>query len=229
MTSEDAPHIPYSLPRLSIEEMRQKMDTMYAHLSERRSVRTFSPEPIPLDVLERAIQIAGTAPSGAHKQPWSFCIVTDPELRARIRVAVEEEELRSYTERMSDRWLQDLSPLATDHVKPFIEEAPALIVVFRRVYETDVESGDRHPNYYVQESCGIAVGLLLAALHEVGIAALTHSPSPMNLLGTLLGRPDMERAFLNIPVGWPANGTTVPHLSRKRLDEICTHYPKGDK
>jgi len=229
MTSEDAPHIPYSLPRLSIEEMRQKMDTMYAHLSERRSVRTFSPEPIPLDVLERAIQIAGTAPSGAHKQPWSFCIVTDPELRARIRVAVEEEELRSYTERMSDRWLQDLSPLATDHVKPFIEEAPALIVVFRRVYETDVESGDRHPNYYVQESCGIAVGLLLAALHEVGIAALTHTPSPMNFLGALLGRPENERAFLNIPVGWPANGTTVPHLSRKRLDEICTHYPKGDK
>ena len=229
MTSEDAPHIPYSLPRLSIEEMRQKMDTMYAHLSERRSVRTFSPEPIPLDVLERAIQIAGTAPSGAHKQPWSFCIVTDPELRARIRVAVEEEELRSYTERMSDRWLQDLSPLATDHVKPFIEEAPALIVVFRRVYETDVESGDRHPNYYVQESCGIAVGLLLAALHEAGIAALTHTPSPMNFLGTLLGRPENERAFLNIPVGWPANGTTVPHLSRKRLDEICTHYPKGDK
>jgi len=179
--------------------------------------------------LERAIQIAGTAPSGAHKQPWSFCIVTDPDLRARIRQAVEEEELRSYTERMSERWLEDLAPLATDHIKPFIEEAPALIIVFRRVYEVDPESGDRHPNYYVQESCGIAVGLLLAALHEVGIAALTHTPSPMNFLGSLLGRPDNERAFLNIPVGWPANGTTVPNLSRKTLDEICTHYQKGDK
>ena len=135
--SEKAPHIPYSLPRLSSEEMRERLDAMYAHLSARRSVRTFSPDPIPLDVLERAIQIAGTAPSGAHKQPWSFCIVTDPELRARIRVAVEEEELRSYSERMSDRWLQDLAPLATDHIKPFIEEAPALIVVFRRVYEPE--------------------------------------------------------------------------------------------
>ena len=229
MTSEDPPHIPYSLPRLSPEEMRQKMDAMYAHLSERRSVRTFSSEPMPLDVLERAIQIAGTAPSGADKQPWRLCIVTDPELRARIRVAVEEEELRSYTERMSDRWLQDLAPLATDHVKPFIEEAPALIVVFRKAYETDPESGNRHPNYYVQESCGIAVGLLLAALHDVGIAALTHTPSPVNFLGSLLGRPENERAFLNIPVGWPAKGTTVPHLSRKSLDEICTHYPTGDK
>ena len=206
MTSEDAPHIPYSLPRLSIEEMRQKLDAMYAHLSERRSVRTFSPEPIPLDVLERAIQIAGTAPSGAHKQPWSFCIVTDPELRARIRVAVEEEELRSYTERMSDRWLQDLSPLATDHVKPFIEEAPALIVVFRRVYETDVESGDRHPNYYVQESCGIAVGLLLAALHEAGIAALTHTPSPMNFLGTFWDARKMSALSSTFPSDGPQMG-----------------------
>ena len=194
--SEKAPHIPYSLPRLSSEEMRRTAGRhVCAPVCQAQRSHVSAPDPIPLDVLERAIQIAGTAPSGAHKQPWSFCIVTDPELRARIRVAVEEEELRSYSERMSDRWLQDLAPLATDHIKPFIEEAPALIVVFRRVYEPEPETGGRHPNYYVQESCGIAVGLLLAALHEAGIAALTHTPSPMNFLGSLSGPPGERARF----------------------------------
>ena len=128
LMSEKTPHIPYSLPRQSSDEMRQRLDAMYEHLVRQAQRSHVQSDPIPLDVLERAVQIAGTAPSGAHKQPWSFCIVTDPELRARIRVAVEEEELRSYSERMSDRWLQDLAPLATDHIKPFIEEAPALII-----------------------------------------------------------------------------------------------------
>ena len=222
--SADQAHIPYGLPRLDADEMRRRLEALHAHLDARRSVRFFSREPIPIDVLEQAIRIAGTAPSGAHKQPWTFCIVTDPALRKRIREAVEEEEYRSYTDRMSDRWLEDLQPLATDHVKPFIEEAPALIIVFKRVHEVDMETGQKHPNYYVQESCGIAVGLLLAALHEAGLAALTHTPSPMNFLAELLERPDNERAFLNIPVGWPADDATVPNLSRKTLDEICVHY-----
>ncbi|MCH1583473.1 MAG: nitroreductase family protein [Flavobacteriales bacterium] len=229
MTAHKEGHIPYQLPRYSDEEMQGRLDAMYVHLSGRRSVRTFSSDPVPMEVLHQAVRIAGTAPSGAHKQPWTFCIVTDPDLRKRIRVAVEEEELRSYSERMSERWLEDLAPLATDHIKPFIEEAPALIIVFRRIHETDADTGQRHPNYYVQESCGIAVGLLLAALHEAGLAALTHTPSPMNFLGELLQRPDNERAFLNIPVGWPANDTTVPNLSRKTLDEICVNYPPEDK
>lgn len=229
MTAHKEEHIPYQLPRYSDEEMQDRLGAMYEHLARRRSVRTFSSDPVPMEVLHQAVRIAGTAPSGAHKQPWTFCIVTDPDLRKRIRVAVEEEELRSYSERMSERWLEDLAPLATDHIKPFIEEAPALIIVFRRIHETDADTGQRHPNYYVQESCGIAVGLLLAALHEAGLAALTHTPSPMNFLGDLLQRPDNERAFLNIPVGWPANGTTVPNLSRKTLDEICVNYPPEDK
>ena len=223
-------HIPYTLPRQEPEEMRRRLDAMYLHLSNRRSVRSFSSEPVPIDILERAIHIAGTAPSGAHKQPWTFCIVTDPALRTRIRQAAEEEEERSYSSRMSDRWLQDLQPLATDQIKPFIEDAAALIIVFRRLHEKDPDTGDKYPNYYVQESCGIAVGLLLSALHEAGLAALTHTPSPMNFLGELLNRPENERAFLNIPVGWPAEDTTVPLLLRKSLDEICVHYaPPSNK
>ena len=130
---------------------------------------------------------------------------------------------------MSQQWLDDLEPLGTDHVKPFIEEAPALIIVFRRMYERDAGTGGKNPNYYVQESCGIAVGLLLAALHEVGLAALTHTPSPMNFLAELLDRPENERAFLNIPVGWPADDAAVPNLSRKPLNEILFRYPEKDQ
>ena len=217
-------HVPYSLPRHGEGEMRRRLDAMHAHMEARRSIRHFSPDPVPLDVLERAVHIAGTAPSGAHKQPWSFCIVTDPALRQRIRTAVEEEEYRSYHGRMSRKWLVDLEPLGTDHIKPFIEEAPALIIVFRKVFDRDEVTGEKNPNYYVQESCGIAVGFLLAALHEAGLAALTHTPSPMNFLAELLEQPENERAFLNIPVGWPADDARVPNLSRKPLYEILFHY-----
>lgn len=216
--------IPFSLPRFSEEEMNRKLDAMYGQLSQRRTVRSFSSEPVPMGVLEKAIRIAGTAPSGAHKQPWSFCVVTNAELRKRIRAKVEEEERRSYEERMSQKWLEDLEPLGTDAIKPYIEEAPALIVVFKKVHEPDKESGARHPNYYVSESCGIAVGLLLSALHEAGLATLTHTPSPMNFLAELLERPSHERAFLNIPVGWPSSDATVPNLSRKPLNEILFRY-----
>ena len=226
--SEDR-HIPFSMPRLTEEEMRTRLNKMYAHMDQRRSVRHFSSDPVPIDLLERAVQIAGTAPSGAHKQPWSFCIVTDPDLRKQIRVAAEEEEHRSYNGRMSERWLADLAPIGTDHVKPFIEDAPALIIVFKKVHELDEDSGKRHPNYYVQESCGIAVGFLLAALHEAGLAALTHTPSPMGFLAELLDRPENERAYLNIPVGWPSKDAKVPNLFRKPLNEILFHYSRDDR
>jgi len=222
--SKASSRIPFSLPRFSEEEMNRKLDAMYGQLSQRRTVRSFSSEPVPMEVLEKAIRIAGTAPSGAHKQPWSFCVVTNAELRKRIRAKVEEEERRSYEERMSQKWLEDLEPLGTDAIKPYIEEAPALIVVFKKVHEPDEKSGARHPNYYVSESCGIAVGLLLAALHEAGLATLTHTPSPMNFLAELLERPSHERAFLNIPVGWPSSDATVPNLSRKPLNEILFRY-----
>ena len=217
-------HIPFSMKRMTEEEMRTQLDQIYDRMDQRRSVRHFSRDPVPIGLLERAIQIAGTAPSGAHKQPWTFCLVTDSNLRKRIRLAAEAEEYTSYNGRMSERWLADLEPIGTDHTKPFIEDAPALIVVFRKVYEIDKDSGKRHSNYYVQESCGIAVGFLLAALHEVGLAALTHTPSPMGFLCELLNRPENERAFLNIPVGWPANDATVPNLLRKPLNEIMFHY-----
>ena len=171
-----------------------------------------------LDVLERAVHIAGTAPSGAHKQPWSFCLVTDSTLRKRIRRAVEEEEYKSYHGRMSQQWLDDLEPLGTDHVKPFIEEAPALIIVFRKVYERDADTGGKNPNYYVQESCGIAVGLLLAALRS-GAGRVDPHPLADELIAELLERPENERAFLNIPwLAW----MTPPCRTflRKPLNEI---------
>ena len=226
---ESAARVPYALPRLSEAEMAERLDAMYVEMSKRRSVRSFSSEPVPLEVLEKAIHIAGTAPSGAHMQPWSFCVVTDVELRKQIRAAVEKEEQLSYQGRMSQAWLDDLFPLGTDHIKPYIEEAPALIVVFKKVHEVDEETGRRKPNYYVSESCGIAVGFLLAALHAAGLVALTHTPSPMNFLAKILGRPDNERAFLNIPVGWPSSDATVPNLFRKPLNEILVHYPKSEE
>ena len=217
-------HIPYSLPRHGEEEMRHRLEAMYAHMEARRSVRNFSPDPVPMEVLECAVHIAGTAPSGAHKQPWSFCIVTESDLRKRIRTAVEEEEYRSYHGRMSQKWLDDLEPLGTDHIKPFIEDSPALIVVFKQVHDTADDTGKK-PNYYVNESVGIAVGMLLTALHRIGLVALTHTPSPMGFLAESLGRPDNERAFLNIPIGFPAEGVKVPVLLRKpRADVLVEHH-----
>ena len=214
--------IPHNPPRFSEDQMRSRIDSMLEKMQDRRSVREFSPEPVPLDVVQKCIQIAGTAPSGAHKQPWTFCLVTDPGLRRKIRVAAEEEEYRNYHGRMSEEWLDDLKQFKTDHIKPFIENAPGLIIVFKHSYEK-MEEG-RKSNYYVNESVGIAVGMLLAALHEVGLVALTHTPSPMNFLSEILERPENERAYLNIPFGFPAEGCKVPNIQRKSLDEIMKEY-----
>jgi iodotyrosine deiodinase len=173
-------------------------------------------------VLENLIRAASTAPSGAHKQPWTFCLITDPDLKKEIRIAAEKEEKLSYEQRMPREWLDDLVPFGTDWHKEFLETAPALIIVFRRNYEF-AEEGKAN-NYYVSESVGLATGFLLTAIHHAGLVALTHTPSPMNFLRDILQRPENERPFLLIPVGKPHPDTMVPDLTRKPLDQILVHY-----
>ncbi|MEM8713753.1 MAG: nitroreductase family protein [Planctomycetota bacterium] len=219
----DAPFIPLAHQRRSPEEMLRRSEEFYAVADQRRSVRVFSPDPVPLEVLENCILAAGTAPSGAHKQPWTFALITDPEVKSRIREAAEEEERENYERRMNEEWLEDLRPFGTNAEKPFLEIAPALIVVFRHAWEID-EEGERGQNYYTQESVGIASGMLLAALNHAGLVTLTHTPSPMGFLGKALGRPANEKAFLLIPVGYPAEGCEVPDLQRKELEEIIARY-----
>ena len=206
-------------PRLSPAETRRRAAEFYREMRARRSVRDFSPEPVPREVLEDLVRAAGTAPSGAHRQPWRFVIVGDPVLKARIREAAEREERESYERRMTPDWLADLAPLGTDWHKPFLETAPWLIAVFRVDWEH--RRGKRLPNYYVHESVGLACGLLLAAIHHAGLVALTHTPSPMGFLREILNRPANEKPFLLIPVGHPASGAQVPTLERAPLDEIA--------
>ena len=208
--------------RFTEEEMLERSAAVFASWSKRRSVRDFSTDPVPMDVLRNCIAAAGTAPSGANKQPWTFCLVTDPDLKARIRAAAEEEERVNYGGRMSEQWVSDLAHLGTDAHKPHIDDAPALIIIFRRPYE--LIDGRKQPNYYVTESVGIAVGMLIAALHESGLVTLPHTPSPMDFLGQILNRPTHERAYLLLPVGYPAQGAQVPDISRKKWAELCVEY-----
>ncbi len=207
---------PLDFERRDEEEMRVRSESFLTLMRRRRSVRMFSDEPIPLDVVERCIETAAQAPSGAHKQPWTFVLVTDPETKTKIREAAEEEERAFYGGRASDQWLKDLEPFETGPDKPFLEIAPALIVVFAQRHGDTKK--DRH--YYVNESVGIASGMLLAALHHAGLATLTHTPSPMGFLSKILERPDNERPFLLIPVGYPTKDCQVPDLTRKDRDEI---------
>jgi nitroreductase len=169
------------------------------------------------------IKTAGTSPSGANKQPWTFCLVSDPATKKQIRDAAEEEEYQSYHNRMSQEWLKDLEPMATVWEKPFLETAPWLIIAFRKIYDMD-EQGKKKNNYYVTESIGLACGMLLLAIHNAGLSALTHTPSPMNFLSTILDRPENERPFLLIPVGYAADDVFVPDIKRKKLDDICVIY-----
>lgn len=192
-------------------------------LDKRRSVRSFSPKPVPREVIENLVLTASTAPSGANKQPWIFCLVSNKDLKKRIREAAEKEEQESYNGRMSKEWLEDLLPLQTDWNKEFLETAPWLIVVFKRIFET-AKNGEKRNNYYVQESVGIATGILLTAIHNAGLVALTHTPNPMNFLSDILGRPDNEKPFLIIPVGYPAEECYVPKLIRKGLKDIAVFY-----
>lgn len=215
-------HVPLPFTRHAPEEMLRRVQDFHGLMARRRSVRHFSDEPVPQAVMEAIIATAATAPSGAHKQPWTFCLVGDPALKRRIREAAEEEERINYGGRMSEEWLEDLKPFGTNWEKPFLVTAPWLVVVFKRAYEE--EGGHKHPNYYVNESVGIATGLLLAAAHHAGLATLTHTPSPMNFLSQVLGRPANERPFLLIPMGLPAAGCRVPDLERKPLAQVLVPF-----
>ncbi|MEZ4825760.1 MAG: nitroreductase family protein [Bacteroidia bacterium] len=214
--------LPFSRDTYEGEELLKRSRAYYERMDQRRSLRAFSDQPVAREVVENLILAASTAPSGAHKQPWTFCAVGDPEIKQKIRAAAEEEEYRNYHGRMSEEWLEDLQPFGTNWEKPFLEIAPWLIVVFRRAYE--VENGEKHNNYYVQESVGLATGFLLTAIHHAGLVALTHTPSPMNFLTEILGRPENERPYLLIPVGYPAADATVPALIRKPLEAVAKFY-----
>jgi iodotyrosine deiodinase len=210
--------IPLEFERLTAREQLARSREFLAHLQARRSVRQFSREPVPFELVANAVAAAGTAPSGANQQPWTFVVVSDPEVKRQIRLAAETEEREAYEHRMTDEWLRALEPLGTDWRKPHIEDAPYVIVVFEQAYGLD--GGRRWKHYYAKESVGIAVGLLLASLHLAGLASLTHTPSPMGFLARILDRPRNERAFCLIPVGYPADGATVPKLEKKPLEEI---------
>ena len=211
-------YIALDFKALSPATQLQRADGFFEMLERRRTVRDYSDRDVPFELIEKAIATAGTAPSGANLQPWRFVVVKDAEVKRKIRAVAEKEEYESYHGRMSEKWLRRLAPLGTNEDKPFLEIAPYLIVVFR--INSFVEDGETEPTYYSQESVGIAIGLLLAALHNMGLATLTHTPSPMKFLQEILGRPKNEIPFVLIPVGYPADDAKVPDITRKRLDEI---------
>ncbi len=215
---------PLKFERLSEGEQNRRSEEFAGRMLRRRSVRHFSREPAPIALIKRAIRVAGSAPSGANQQPWTFVVVSDPDLKRKMRIAAEAEEKESYERRMSQEWLDALAPLGTDWQKPHIEDAPVIIVVFRQAYgiRLDSAAGEerRYRHYYSEESVGIAVGFLLAALHISGLATLTHTPSPMKFLSEILDRPANERAFVLIPVGYPAEDANVPAISKKPLEDI---------
>tara|TARA_B110000967_G_scaffold183669_1_gene202523 strand:+ start:5363 stop:6055 length:693 start_codon:yes stop_codon:yes gene_type:complete len=217
-------HILYS-DYLKVKNIEEKSESFFQEMYWRRSVRDFSDKPVPKSVIENIIKTASTAPSGAHKQPWFFCVIESAELKSQIRKAAEEEERKSYEGRMSKEWLNDLKPLGTNHSKPFLEIAPYLIIVFKKPYDLSKEE-EKLQNYYVNESVGIACGMLITAIHQAGLVTLTHTPSPMNFLTKLLERPSNERAFLLLPVGYPVTEAYVPDIERKNLDEVSKFYSK---
>ncbi|WP_289041868.1 nitroreductase family protein [uncultured Zobellia sp.] len=223
ITVNGHPHVIYQENPLSPEELAKQSAAFYSLLDQRRSVREYAATPVPKEVIENLIKTASTAPSGAHKQPWTFCAVSNPALKTQIKEAAEAEEKESYESRMSDRWKKDLEPLGTDMHKPFLEIAPWLIVVFKKVHDLG-DDGEKINNYYVNESVGIACGMLITAIHNAGLVTLTHTPSPMNFLAKLLNRPSNERAFLLLPVGYPKSPTYVPDIERKPLDEVAEFY-----
>ena len=206
---------------LAAEEMQKRAASFSEHLSCRRTVREFSRRELPEGVIEDCIRAAATAPSGANLQPWHFVLVSDPSVKKRIREAAEEEEHDFYTRRAPREWLDALAPLGTDEHKPFLEDAPCLIVVFSRRFDRR-DDGSIIKQYYVNESVGIATGMLISAVHDVGLVSLTHTPAPMSFLGNILGRPDNESPFLILVVGYPAEGAQVPVISKKPLGEIVT-------
>ncbi len=213
--------IPYIPERLNADEQRRRALAFYQEMDERRSVRFFSDDPVPRDLIDQAILTASTAPSGAHRQPWTFVVTGSVDIKRQIRLAAEEEEKVNYDGgRLPEHWREALEPLGTDWRKPFLETVPWVVVMFEQRYGIGAD-GSRIHNYYVKESAGIAAGMFIAALHHMGLATLTHTPSPMAFLTTLLGRPENERPFCMFPIGYPAADCVVPDLKRKALAEVA--------
>jgi nitroreductase len=216
------PFVEINTMETSESEMIERSKKFYADMDKRRSVRAFSDKPVPKEVIDNIIKTASSAPSGAHKQPWFFCLVENQEIKKRIRIAAEKVEHASYHGGMPEEWLDAIKPLQTNWQKPFLEEAPYLIVVFKKSY--DLGGTKNKVNYYVNESVGLACGFLLAAIHQTGLAALTHTPNPMDFLAKILGRPKNEKPYLLIPVGYPKENTWVPLIKRKGSAEIYQYY-----
>lgn len=223
MNKTEHPFIPYHRDSYNEEEMKNRSQSFFDWADTRRSVREFSNKPVPKEVMENLIMTGSTAPSGAHKQPWTFCLISNSELKSKLRALAEEEERKSYEGRMSEEWIKDLEPLGTDAVKEFIDVAPWIVIIMKRSYEYN-KDGSKHQNYYVSESVGLAAGFFLMAVHNAGLVALTHTPSPMNFIAKALDRPENEKPFLLIPVGYPAENVTVPDLKRKSKDDVIQYY-----
>ena len=201
------------------DEMRQRSAELFDELNRRRTVRDFSDRPVPREVIENCLKVANTAPSGANMQPWHFAVISNPDIKAKVREAAEAEEREFYEHRASDEWLDALKKFGTDANKPFLETAPYLIAIFMQKFSID-EDGNKTKHYYPQESVGLATGMLIAALHQCGLASLTHTPSPMAFLNEICERPKHERAYLLLVVGYPAEDAEVPVIDRKALDEF---------
>ena len=215
------PYYTYEWEKIPEQEMLARSAQFLDLIKRRRTVRDYSSEKVPLKVIEDALLSAGSAPSGANMQPWHFVVVSNPELRKKIRKEAEIEEREFYARRASQQWLAALAPLGTDEKKPFLETASHLIVIFARKFNIDAE-GNKHKNYYTPESVGIATGMLLTALHNAGVATLTHTPSPMKFLNGLLGRPKHEKPFLILVAGYPEAGAMVPDIQKYTLDQVAT-------
>ena len=218
--SPDTPHIPYKLERFSEADMKVRAATFYEFLNQRRSVRDFSKDPIPIEVIESIIRAAGTSPSGAHSEPWTFVVVKDPKVKSQIREIVEQEEYLNYDRRMGDKWVNNLKFIHTTHEKPYLEEAPYIILVFKQMYHIG-EDGVHYAHYYYEISTAIACGILLTAIHNAGLVTVTTTPLNAGVaLRELLGRPDNEKVMLLLPVGYPAEDAKVPDVKRKPLEQI---------
>jgi len=220
---EEPGFIQLEFEELPADEMLSRARDFYKQMDTRRTTRHFSNREVPRELIELAIKTASTAPSGAHLQPWTFVAISNPEVKAQIREAAEAEERKTYSERMPEAWAEVLRPLGTDHVKEHLSDAPWIVVVFRQS-KRQRDSGEWGPTYYAQESCGIAAGLFIAAIHNMGLTTLTHTPSPMGFLRDILNRPEHEHAMLVMPVGYPDEGAKVPNLGRKSLGNISEFF-----
>lgn len=223
MNQTKYPFIPYHQEIKTEAEMIAKAESYYQWSNKRRSIRDFSDKPVPKEVMENLIMTASTAPSGANKQPWTFCLISNASLKSKLRSLAEEEEKKSYEGRMSEQWLKDLEPIGTDWVKEFIDIAPWIVIIMKRAFEIN-EDGEKINNYYVSESVGLAAGFFLMAVHNAGLVALTHTPSPMNFISKALNRPENERPFLLLPVGHPSESAMIPDIQRKSKEDIIHYY-----